>query len=586
MATAGLAGMRAREGLFSPPSQGTSAKYDRVMDDAIRESQALLETLGLPKNATFDHSTTSAVTTSWGVHWDEDSIARDLLQNFFDANRDQLDRITIEVTPDTVRITGPSGHDLEQLFFLGSEKDPAANVGQYGEGFKAAAMCLVRDHGVRPVARSGGKIACIRLASAPVAGTALYPLVYDWFTVPTPFDGTEILLATRVPKLRAAVQAGMSHFFHERNVLVGSLRWKSSDSMFALYASTQSTAGAIFYRRLRRATVEGIPIVLVINKEYARVEKLIRGDRDRKAFGEKLLEVFYEVFVRSDIRWDRQAQRVVVEAARHVWSRGHPLLAAFAEVSRDAWPGPLAREVFGEKYFARSHSTNPSEHLQYDALERQWRDEGREPLPGYFTSFGVISAKQSIALEEKATLELNRRGPTDAERRSIDLLLERLKDLTPWVHALFARGQTKYMVARTDEIHGALKKGRSYHSLEVFLAERLFVEDFASALATFLHEHSHVFGYDGGRAFTDALTQMLETVVRTRATLDDAERQWEIVRKSVVDERRAAGAGEDGSQATDARLATMDEAQLRALLGRMPPAVLRRLLEDESRGAG
>ena len=555
------------------------------MDDAVRESQALLETLGLPRNATFDHSTTSAVTTSWGGHWDEDSIARDLLQNFFDANRDRLDRVAIAVTPDAVRVTGPSGHDLEQLFFLGSEKDPAANVGQYGEGFKAAAMCLVRDHGVKPVARSGRKIACIRLASAPVAGPTLLPLVYDWFVVPTPFDGAELLLATRDSKLRAAVQAGMSHFLHERNVLVGPLRWESYDQMFALHDSAQPVAGAIFYRRLRRAIVQDIPIVLVINKEYAGIEKLIRGDRDRKAFGERFLKAFYEVFVRSELRRNRKAQRVVVEAARHVWSRGHPLLAALAEASRDAWPGPFACEVFGDGFFARSHSTNASEHLRYEALEHRWRDEGREPLPGYFTSFGVLSAKQSIALEEKATLELNRRGPTDAERRSIDLLLERLRDLTPWVHALFARGQTKYMVARTDEIHGALKKGRNYQSLEVFLAERLFVEDFASALATFLHEHSHVFGYDGGRAFTDALTQTLETVVRTRGTLDDAERQWEIVRKRVIEERRGAGTGEGSSQSTDSRLATMDEAQLRSLLGRMPPAVLRRLLDDEARDA-
>lgn len=555
------------------------------MDDAVRESQSLLEALGLPSNATFDHSTTSAVTTSWGVRWDEDSIARDLLQNFFDANRDQLHQIKIDLTPEAVRVSGPSGHDLEQLFFLGSEKDPAANVGQYGEGFKAAAMCLVRDHGVRPVARSGRKIACIRLATAPVEGTALYPLVYDWFVVPISFDGTELLLATRAPKLRAAVQAGMSHFLHERNALVGPLRWESYDRMFALHDSTQPVAGAIFYRRLRRAIVQDIPIVLVINKEYAGIEKLIRGDRDRKAFGEKFLKAFYEVFVRSEIRRNRKAQRVVVEAARHVWSRGHPLLAALAESSGDPWPGPFAREVFEDKYFARLHSTNAAEHLRYEALERRWRDKGCEPLPGYFTSFGVISAKQSIALEEKATLELNRRGPTDEERRSIDLLLERLRDLTPWVHALFARGQTKYMVARTDEIHGALKKGRSYQSLEVFLAERLFVEDFASALATFLHEHSHVFGYDGDRGFTDALTQTLETVVRTRATLDDAERQWEIVRKSVIEERRAVGAGENGSQETDARLATMNEAQLRALLGRTPPAVLRRLLDDESRDA-
>ena len=34
---------------------------------------------------TYRHSRTSSVTTSWGVDWDEEFIARDLLQNFYDA---------------------------------------------------------------------------------------------------------------------------------------------------------------------------------------------------------------------------------------------------------------------------------------------------------------------------------------------------------------------------------------------------------------------------------------------------------------------------------------------------------------------
>jgi hypothetical protein len=39
---------------------------------------------------------TSAVTTAWGVNWDEVYIARDLMQNFFDANRDRLDEVRVD----------------------------------------------------------------------------------------------------------------------------------------------------------------------------------------------------------------------------------------------------------------------------------------------------------------------------------------------------------------------------------------------------------------------------------------------------------------------------------------------------------
>ena len=35
----------------------------------------------------------SSVTTSWGVNWDHDYIARDILQNFRDANLKEIDKI-------------------------------------------------------------------------------------------------------------------------------------------------------------------------------------------------------------------------------------------------------------------------------------------------------------------------------------------------------------------------------------------------------------------------------------------------------------------------------------------------------------
>ena len=39
---------------------------------------------------------TSSVTTAWGVDWDEVYIARDLMQNFFDANRGRVSEIRVD----------------------------------------------------------------------------------------------------------------------------------------------------------------------------------------------------------------------------------------------------------------------------------------------------------------------------------------------------------------------------------------------------------------------------------------------------------------------------------------------------------
>ena len=54
----------------------------------MKASLDLLRALGVGDDLTYEGSTTSAVTTSRGVRWNEDAISRDLLQNFYDANID------------------------------------------------------------------------------------------------------------------------------------------------------------------------------------------------------------------------------------------------------------------------------------------------------------------------------------------------------------------------------------------------------------------------------------------------------------------------------------------------------------------
>src|ERR1700728_3738637 len=114
---------------------------------------------------TFVRTVESAVTTAWGVRWNEMQIARDVLQNFYDANRENLQAVAAVLDDRDVRITAPAGFDLERLFYLGSEKT-SDDIGQYGEGFKAAATCLLRDHGVTPIGISGPMLVHVRLADS------------------------------------------------------------------------------------------------------------------------------------------------------------------------------------------------------------------------------------------------------------------------------------------------------------------------------------------------------------------------------------------------------------------------------------
>jgi hypothetical protein len=523
---------------------------------------------------------TSAVTTSWGVSWDEVYIARDLMQNFFDANRDRLHDVHVEVAGSDVHVSAPAPFNLDRLFYLGSEKGED-DIGQYGEGFKVAATCLLRDHSVTVAAGSGRDVLRLRVAEQAVADTKLYPVEYDFFQGEE-IAGTHLWLGGCSRKLAKAMAEGLNHFLHEGNPLLGAKRWSDYRSDFAIYDATDGK-GHVFYRGLKRGEIEDVAVILVINKKYEAIERKVSKDRDRNAFGEDMMDLFYRHFARYALRGHSDGQRVIVEAAERVWLRGHPLLSALAETVR-AWPAPLARQVFGDGYYARCSSSNPTEQLEIDRLERGWREAGKHCLPAYFSRFSALNAREEMRhAREKALEESKRqdqRSPTTAEMEGVRVLSRALRELTPEVGAVFDKGKTSYTVAETEILLGQLKSGRSYRSREVFLGADVFMADFPAALATFLHEHAHIFGCDGSRGFTDALTELLETVVRCRGELDRYEEAWSAASAAAASERKTVRVGSD-EEPTEAWLGERSADELQNLLRRLPPVMLKRLREGK-----
>jgi hypothetical protein len=159
---------------------------------------------------------------------------------------------------------------------------------------------------------------------------------------------------------------------------------------------------------------------------------------------------------------------------------------------------------------------------------------------------------------------------------SIRVLSRITRERAPEVMPVFDRRTPHYTVAATGAVLGELRTGRTYRSREVYLAERVFVSHFAEALAVYLHEHAHIFGYDGQRGLTDALIELLETLIRQRSVLDRYEVEWEHARKEFERERRRKSKTVP-EESAKTWLATLGEVELRALVARIPQAVLRKL---------
>jgi len=550
------------------------------------QSKKALDKVGIGENLTHQGTETSSVTTAWGVEWDEAYIARDIMQNFFDANRERLSEVRVEESGGAVRIWGPEAFNLERLFFLGSEKGDD-DIGHYGEGFKVAATCLLRDHDVTPLAWSGNQVLAMRIADETVADTRLRPLIYDFFASEASMEGTMLLLPGCSKKMAGELKKGLNHFFHAGNPLIGDLLWQGYGGHFAVYESGDSD-GHIFYRNLKRGEMDGIPLVLVINKEYKSIENKISKDRDRNAFGGDLMKLFYRTFARSGLKGDNTGIKVVLGLAKTCWTQGHSLLSAIAETSwrqRALLEKDDVEELFGDDYYAQSHTRDALARMSYEEIESQWDKEGRTRLPGYFASFGVISAERHCKdIKERAKKESmaeNSRTPTPAEMASISVLKHIIKDICPGIMGVFENSEVTFTVAKTEVILGELRKGRAFWSHEVFLAEEVFVSDFADGLAVFLHEHAHVFGHDGSRSFTDALTRILAVVIRERNALSDFETEWEEARGRVLSERKRGRSRREDSD-LQSLLASLDEGELRDLLGMVPSMTLKSILNQQA----
>jgi hypothetical protein len=85
-----------------------------------------------------------------------------------------------------------------------------------------------------------------------------------------------------------------------------------------------------------------------------------------------------------------------------------------------------------------------------------------------------------------------------------------------------------------------------------------------------------IFGSDGQRGLTDALTDLLETAIRQRSVLDRYEQEREVARKEVKRESKRWRATRF-EESPEEWLATLREAERRPPLARVPHAVLRKL---------
>jgi hypothetical protein len=359
------------------------------------------------------------------------------------------------------------------------------------------------------------------------------------------------------------------------NLELGACLWTSTDDSFAIHPP-RGRHGAAIYRGLSFGRIANIPVELVIRKKYAILEAQLAQGINSADTDHRALRTFYRAFVRHGIRSDEEAQFAILERARHCWSTGHDVILEMARPvlrgRRSRWKRGRTVALFGDAYYAQSVAWSDSLRLAYARIESRWDAEGRTRLPAYFTAFGVIDAGQGrdmrLLMAQYEKHNGRRHHPTRSEAQAIHLLERITSKLAPEMHTVLRRFKFSYRITDSHVLRGQFIRQRRCRHVRVELAQSIFVDDLATALSVYLHEHGHLFGEDGSRAFTDVLTDVLEQVIRCRDHLDGYQTRWRELRARVLLERSELHSSQVHSVAR--QMASLQEDEVRAVADCLP----------------
>ncbi len=468
------------------------------------------------------------ITDHWGVEWNAMEIVRDFLQNFYDAN--PVNTIKIKIKNRTVIVSAPAEFDYKSLLYLGSDKG-TSDIGQYGEGFKASMLNAMRDHGCIVQVHINDCLLEFFFHNEKIGETEKKIIKCKKSQV-SKVRGTHLILKNCSKGIIDEFKFGLNYFYYENNPLFDELLTRHYSNDILIFKSSSKNIGYVFYKKLLRAKLD-IPIIIVCNRKYKSIDAKIKHDRDRKAFDDKVLEsllkyIFKNINIAS-----------IVEILKPFWSEGHKILRIMG--SRRYGRRRMIFK-FPENYYAKQiqlRVMNPVMKMQVKKMEQEFQEKNYIQCPGYMHNLGMKNAHLVIQkrIEEKKRKRktLYTRRPTELEGSALNVLKNYIHDIDPLLANRFSYAQ--YTIGDTEELVGELKLGRVFRVKEVYLSQSFFTFKFNIALSVLLHEWGHIYGFDGSRGFTDALTEILSIIIEQRNELNDVEIKWNKISLKIANKQ-------------------------------------------------
>lgn len=171
------------------------------------------------------------------VKWSKYKVLRDFIQNFYDAltwgnfNKG----FSYQLYPEnTLTLTSENtGFSYEWLLHMGAStkrESPEKYAGYFGEGFKVAALCALRDFGWRVRLSSQDWLLEVTTSKLVVDDNILESLAYRLELLPICSSNTVMAISNIDDNGFEIFKAALYSFYYPQNPLIGATLWENEDA--------------------------------------------------------------------------------------------------------------------------------------------------------------------------------------------------------------------------------------------------------------------------------------------------------------------------------------------------------------------
>ncbi len=463
--------------------------------------------------------------------WDDDKIARDLLQNFYDGHGQTLDGVKFNVVPTengkySVKIEGKSTFTADKAILLGesSKKNDNKAAGNYGEGLKMVVLKLLREKGAEEVniASDNWKVNW----NFQDSGLGKRVLAYQ-LDETKPIQGNYIEFQTDNVDFIKAMVKSFDRFYHYNNPAFKCPDFENDTVGIKLDDDEKK---GHFYIAGQAFEVDGDYEALNKMNIYIKKKPPVRHNgalifdpsRDRTSLTYDNLEALGQ-WVASSENLPKEEAIKLIHSLEEYWDVG----TSSAIMKHNTKGTPFINGIFKGLYYRNDLNIKFDDKNVTDSfrvsreLEQMYQKAGYRICNSYLHSLGMRSIDELVEETRKHTpLE-----PTLTEKNKILILQDAIKLLSPILKEddFFTQDELDAKILIFDR--KASNEDKSYatvtgeaivekeKTLGFWLDKNALNEsDFATMLSVALHELTHKFGGDSSETFSYKLTDVLEKV--------------------------------------------------------------------------